>query len=269
MRQTALLPRPAALRQRSQFGRSVSRTHDGLVLDHQTVAEAPPTRDAVARRRRVRASRSGSTVMPLSVFSLWNRAMISMTGARIERCPWARRPAGSAQGRSPTPGRSPRAAAARPTAGWDSARTRSPSPTAASISLARRWRSAVFSVEPPYSIGSSTLSSAVVRDSRLKPWNTKPIFLLRTPARSFFVIVDTSWPSRKYWPEVGRSRQPMMCMNVDLPEPDAPVTVMNSPRAMSRLMPRSALTWCSPTTKVLTRWRVEIAWTVMSGTLYS
>ena len=36
------------------------------------------------------------------------------------------------------------------------------------------------SLPPPYSSGSSTLSSAVVRDSRLNPWKTKPIFLFRT-----------------------------------------------------------------------------------------
>ena len=36
------------------------------------------------------------------------------------------------------------------------------------------------SLPPPYSSGSSTLSSAVVRESRLNPWKTNPIFLLRT-----------------------------------------------------------------------------------------
>ena len=34
----------------------------------------------------------------------------------------------------------------------------------------------------------------------------------------------------------------MMCMNVDLPEPDGPVTARNSPRWTSRLTPRSACT---------------------------
>ena len=70
----------------------------------------------------------------------------------------------------------------------------------------------------------------VVRDSRLKPWNTKPIFLFRTSASWSLDICETSWPSRKYWPEVGRSRQPRMCISVDLPEPDGPVTATNSPR---------------------------------------
>src|SRR5438046_3019092 len=44
-----------------------------------------------------------------------------------------------------------------------------------------------------------------------------------------------------------------MCMNVDLPDPDGPVTAMNSPRSTSRFTPRSAFTSTSPTTYVLTR----------------
>ncbi len=39
----------------------------------------------------------------------------------------------------------------------------------------------------------------------------------------------------------------MMCMNVDLPEPDGPVTATNSPRPISRVTPRSAFTLWSPT----------------------
>ena len=37
------------------------------------------------------------------------------------------------------------------------------------------------------------------------------------------------WPSRQYWPSVGTSRQPMMFMQVDLPEPDWPTMATNSP----------------------------------------
>ena len=33
-----------------------------------------------------------------------------------------------------------------------------------------------------------------------------------------------------------------MCMNVDLPEPDGPVTATNSPGSTSRFAPRSART---------------------------
>src|SRR5438876_1332928 len=49
-----------------------------------------------------------------------------------------------------------------------------------------------------------------------------------------------------------------MCMNVDLPDPDGPVTARNSPRCTSRFTPRSAFTTCSPTWYVLTRLRTEI-----------
>src|SRR5216684_1996403 len=131
-------------------------------------------------------------------------------------------------------------------------------PTAFRTSIDRLRRSAPLNFVLPYRRGSSTLSSAVVRERRLKPWNTKPIFLLRTAASASLDIRATSAPSRKYCPDVGRSRQPVMCMNVDLPDPDGPVTARNSPRATSRLTPRSALTSISPTTYVLTRFLTEM-----------
>ena len=49
-------------------------------------------------------------------------------------------------------------------------------------------------------------------------------------------------------PRLGRSRQPRMCMNVDLPDPEGPVTARNSPASMSSETPRSAWTLTSPTT---------------------
>src|SRR5262245_32017966 len=49
-----------------------------------------------------------------------------------------------------------------------------------------------------------------------------------------------------------------MCMKVDLPEPDGPVTARNSPVWTSRFTPRSAFTSTSPTTYVLTRLLTEI-----------
>ena len=42
-------------------------------------------------------------------------------------------------------------------------------------------------------------------------------------ARSSLLKPETSTPSRKYWPLVGRSRQPRMFIMVDLPEPEAPM----------------------------------------------
>ena len=49
-------------------------------------------------------------------------------------------------------------------------------------------------------------------------------------------------PSRKYWPRVGTSRQPMMCISVDFPEPDAPMIATKSPRETESDTPRSACT---------------------------
>ena len=37
-----------------------------------------------------------------------------------------------------------------------------------------------------------------------------------------------------------------MCMNVDLPDPDGPVTATNSPGSIVSETPRSARTSCSP-----------------------
>ena len=75
---------------------------------------------------------------------------------------------------------------------------------------------------------------------------------------------ETSRASSKYSPEVGRSRQPRMCISVDLPEPDGPVTARNSPCPTSSDTPRSARTSTSPTVYVLTRLRTE-----MTGASYT
>src|SRR5438270_440802 len=47
-------------------------------------------------------------------------------------------------------------------------------------------------------------------------------------------------------PSVGLSRPARMCMRVDLPEPDAPMTAVNCPAGTSRVTPRSAWTADSP-----------------------
>src|SRR5471032_258253 len=58
----------------------------------------------------------------------------------------------------------------------------------------------------------------------------------------------------------------MMCMNVDLPDPDGPVTARNSPLGTSRFTPRNALTSTSPTTYVLTRFLTEITVDIVLST---
>ena len=59
-------------------------------------------------------------------------------------------------------------------------------------------------------------------------------------------MVATSVPSSKYRPLVGRSRQPMMFIRVDLPEPDWPIMAQYSPGRMVRLMRSQARTTASP-----------------------
>ena len=82
---------------------------------------------------------------------------------------------------------------------------------------------------------------------RLKLWKMKPIFAFLTSPRSAALRpVVTSRPSMKTRPEVGASRQPMQCKSVDLPEPEGPTSVKNSPRPMLRLMPSMARTSFSP-----------------------
>ena len=56
----------------------------------------------------------------------------------------------------------------------------------------------------------------------------------------------TSTPFSQYSPAVGESRQPMMCISVDLPEPDGPVIATHSPLAISSETPPSAWTSASP-----------------------
>ena len=52
-----------------------------------------------------------------------------------------------------------------------------------------------------------------------------------------------------------------MCMNVDLPEPDGPVTATNWPGSMSSVTPRSARTMCSPILYSLVRSLTDITGT--------
>ena len=97
-----------------------------------------------------------------------------------------------------------------------SAATRPPAPLAA----ARRRRPA----------GSSTLASAMVRGIRLNDWKTKPILRLRTAASSSSSSVDDVDAVEEVAARrSGTSRQPMMFISVDLPEPEAPMMATKSP----------------------------------------
>ena len=67
--------------------------------------------------------------------------------------------------------------------------------------------------------------------SRLNCWNTKPMRRLRTSASSSSVHVADVVTGEQVRPRtIATSRQPRMCMSVDLPEPDGPVIATYSPR---------------------------------------
>ncbi len=85
-------------------------------------------------------------------------------------------------------------------------------------------------------MGSSTFWRMLKRGSRLKVWKTKPILLLRTAESSLALILEMSLPSSFMTPLVGVSRQPRMCMRVDLPEPEGPMIAKNSPSSILRFI---------------------------------
>src|SRR6185503_7323698 len=203
-----------------------------------------PSRNTMMRRAKRATSGScvtSTTVMPWRLSS-WNSAMISRLVFESSA------PVGSSARISSGSVTSARAIATRccwppeSCAGWWSAR--SPSPTFFSMLMARVFLSAEET--PAYTSGSATFSSAGVRASRLNCWNTKPMRLFRITASWSPAISETRSPPSRYSPLVGRSRQPITFMKVDLPEPDGPITATNSPASMSRLTPSSACTSLPP-----------------------
>ena len=89
-------------------------------------------------------------------------------------------------------------------------------------------------------------SSAVSIGRRLKNWKMKPMCL----RRSFVSSLSPSWvisvPAIETDPDVGGSRPARMCIIVDLPDPDGPMTAVSSPRATSTEQPLRAWTAVSP-----------------------
>ena len=87
--------------------------------------------------------------------------------------------------------------------------------------------------------GNVTFSSAENAGSRWWNWNTKPSVLRRRRVRAASSRPCTSSPSSRKLPEVMRSSKPRMLSKVLLPEPEGPISAMNSPRRTCRLMPCS------------------------------
>ena len=74
----------------------------------------------------------------------------------------------------------------------------------------------------------------------------EPDVLAPELVRSVSPSVVTSVPSMATVPDVGLSSPARMCISVDLPEPNGPMTAVSLPRSTSRLTPRSASTAVSP-----------------------
>ena len=89
-------------------------------------------------------------------------------------------------------------------------------------------------------------SAAVSIGSRLKNWKMKPMWSRRSFVSSVSSRSLMSTPATVTSPEVGLSSPARMCMSVDLPEPDGPMTAVRRPSAMSTETPRRASTAVSP-----------------------
>ena len=105
---------------------------------------------------------------------------------------------------------------------------------------------ALSSLLPASSSGSTMFSSAVSIGRRLKNWKMNPMCSRRSLVRSLSPRLAMFVPSIQTSPEVGWSSPARMCMRVDLPEPDGPMTAVSSPRLTSIEQPRRASTAVSP-----------------------
>src|SRR4051812_44380559 len=85
-----------------------------------------------------------------------------------------------------------------------------------------------------------------------------PILRPRTSACWSSLSRATLLPSSQYSPRVGTSRQPRMFINVDLPEPEEPITATYSPASTRSDTPRRAWTAVSPWPYVLVTSRISI-----------
>ena len=99
---------------------------------------------------------------------------------------------------------------------------------------------------PAIAIGRSMFSLAVSIGSRLKNWKTKPMLSRRSRVSASSLSVVISVPSTVTEPSLGLSSPARMCMSVDLPEPDGPITAVSLPRSISTDTSRSAVTAVSP-----------------------
>ena len=84
-------------------------------------------------------------------------------------------------------------------------------------------------------------------------------------SRSFGALSFTTFPAMRSSPSVMSSSPAIMLRQVDLPQPDGPTRMTNSPSAMSRL---TSFTASAPSGKRLVRWSSTISATVCSLSRY-
>src|SRR6266536_1279018 len=101
--------------------------------------------------------------------------------------------------------------------------------------------------------GSRMFSRALSIGSKLKNWKMNPMCSLRSLVSGVSARVVISVPATCTEPDVGLSKPARMCMSVDLPDPDGPITAVIRPTGMSTLTPRSAATAVSPSPKTRER----------------
>ena len=89
-------------------------------------------------------------------------------------------------------------------------------------------------------------SRAVRVGTRLKDWKTNPMRSRRRWVRPLSSRDPSSVSPRKTCPDVGVSSAAQQCIRVDLPEPEGPITAVNSPAAISSVTPSRARTCASP-----------------------
>ena len=78
--------------------------------------------------------------------------------------------------------------------------------------------------------GSAMFSAAVSIGSRLKNWKMNPMWSRRSFVSAVSSRLAMSTPATMTSPDVGLSSPARMCMSVDLPEPDGPMTAVSCPR---------------------------------------
>ena len=86
--------------------------------------------------------------------------------------------------------------------------------------------------------GRATFSSTVMPSSRLKNWNTMPMWRRRMRASSSSVLPVTSSSASTIVPSSAWSRPATRLSSVDLPQPDGPMMATNSPRRHLEVVPR-------------------------------